>query len=232
MAKTFLTTDVPLEVKLENFPKYVPRQRLARYLVRYELFKLQMTIKGSIIECGVQHGGGLLAWAKFSEALEPYAIHRRVFGFDTFSGFPAIHEHDQRGIVTMHHQRGAFDPGYDVHAELIEVLDEFDNERYLKQYQKVFLVKGDARETIPAFVVANPYLLVSLLFLDFDLYEPTKIALETFLPRMGKGSILAFDEVNNAWWPGETQALLDSLKLRDYQISKFPMDPNIAYIVL
>jgi len=232
MPKTFLTVDVPLEVKLENFPKYVPRQRLSRFLVRYELFKLQMAIKGSIIECGVQHGGGLLAWAKLSEALEPYAIHRRVFGFDTFTGFPAIHEHDQRGAVTRHHQKGGFNPGYDVQRELTEVLEEFDAERYLKQYQKVFLVKGDARETIPAFIVENPYVLVSLLFLDFDLYEPTKIALETFLPRMGKGSILAFDEVNNAWWPGETQALLDSVKLREHQINKFSMDPNIAYIVL
>jgi hypothetical protein len=232
MPKTFLEVEAPLEVKLDNFPKYVRRQRLSRFLARYELFKLQMGVKGSIIECGVQHGGGLLAWAKLSEALEPYAIHRRVFGFDTFNGFPRLHDHDVAGSLTVHHKPGGFHAGYDVYTELGHVIEEFDEERYLRQFQKVFLVRGDAQSTIPAFVREHPYVLVSLLFMDFDLYEPTRIALETFVPRMSKGSILAFDEVNNDCWPGATQALLETVDLRKHTINKFSMDPNIAYIVL
>jgi len=43
--------------KLENFPKYVRRQTIARFLARYELFKMILDVKGSIIECGVHHGG-------------------------------------------------------------------------------------------------------------------------------------------------------------------------------
>lgn len=46
-------------LKWDNFEKYVRRQPLARFLARYELFKMQMEIKGSIIECGVHYGGGL-----------------------------------------------------------------------------------------------------------------------------------------------------------------------------
>ena len=49
---------------------------------------------------------------------------------------------------------------------------------------------------------------MSLLFLDFDLYEPTKAALEQFVPRMPRGAVLAFDELDNPIWPGETKALL------------------------
>jgi hypothetical protein len=64
------------------------------------------------------------------------------------------------------------------------------------------------------------------------LYEPTKVALEHFVPRMSKGAILAFDEINNPWWPGETKALLESINIRDYEIRRFSFDPNIAYIVL
>ena len=232
MPKTFLEIEAPLEVKLDNFPKYVNRQKLSRFLARYELFKMVMGVKGSIIECGVQHGGGLLAWAKLSEALEPYAIHRRVFGFDTFEGFPDLHPNDVTGNLTVNHKPGGFSAGYDVYTELQQVIEEFDEQRYLHQYQKVFLIRGDAQYTIPEFVRENPYVLVSLLFLDFDLYEATRVALETFVPRMSKGSILAFDEVNNAWWPGATQALLENVELRKYAINKFTMDPNIAYIVL
>ena len=45
---------------------------------------------------------------------------------------------------------------------------------------------------------------MSLLFIDCDLYEPTRAALRAFLPRMPKGAIVAFDELDNPIWPGET----------------------------
>ena len=48
----------PTDAKLENFQKYVRRQTIARFLVQYELFKMQLQVKGSVVECGVHHGGG------------------------------------------------------------------------------------------------------------------------------------------------------------------------------
>jgi hypothetical protein len=217
----------------DDFPKYATRQSLARFLARYELFKLQLEVKGSIVECGVHQGAGLLAWAKLSAALEPYSLHRHVVGFDTFAGFPAIHAKD-RGTQRENRdlRPGGLDGGGQIYEELTELIREYDENRFLSQYQKVYLVKGDAVQTIPAFIASNPHLLVSLLFLDFDLYEPTKVALDSFLPRMGKGAVVAFDEINSARWPGETQALLEAMDLRSYRIQQFPMDPNIAYIVL
>jgi hypothetical protein len=216
----------------DDFPKYATRQSLARFLARYELFKLQLEVKGSIVECGVHQGGGLMTWAKLSAALEPYSLHRHVIGFDTFEGFPSIHAKDRTGADNRDLRPGGLGTGTDVYDELTDLIREYDENRFLSQYQKVFLVKGDAVQTIPAFIASNPHLLVSLLFLDFDLYEPTKVALDSFLPRMGKGAVLAFDEINSARWPGETQALLEAMDLRSYRIQQFPMDPNISYIVL
>src|SRR5262245_59502817 len=46
--------------KLDNFGKYVPRQSLARFMARYEIFKLIKDVQGSIVECGVLFGGGLM----------------------------------------------------------------------------------------------------------------------------------------------------------------------------
>ncbi|NTU31064.1 class I SAM-dependent methyltransferase [Brevibacillus sp. HB1.1] len=222
------------EKKLDNFEKYIRRQIMTRFLARYELFKMQVNIKGNIIECGVHHGGGLMAWAKLSAGLEPYAFDRRIIGFDTFNGFPSIHENDQGSVSSENGEMrlGGLDTGYDVFEELTDVIDEFDQNRFLNQFQKVELVRGDATVTIPQYVKDNPHLLVSLLFLDFDLYEPTKVALEQLLSRMPKGAILAFDEINNPWWPGETQALLEMLDLRKYEINRFSFEPNISYIVL
>ncbi len=232
MSQTFETSPAPLSAKLDNFPKYVRRQTLSRFLARYELFKMQLGVSGSIIECGVHHGGGLFAWAKLSAALEPYAIHRRIYGFDTFCGFPDTGAHDRPNEPNPVSTVGGFDPGYDVYDELTQLISEHDHNRYLADVKKVFLVRGDATKTIPEFVERNSYLLVSLLFMDFDLYEPTRVALEHFTPRMGKGAILAFDDINNAWWPGETTALLETLGVKAHRLERFPMDPNITYIVL
>ena len=73
-------------------------------------------------------------------------------------------------------------------------------------------------------------MIVSLLYIDFDLYNPALVALKKFLPLMPKGSIIAFDEVNNPHWPGETQALLKSLKLNNHKLECFSFEPNISYI--
>ena len=59
------------KIKLKNFEKFIDRQSMARFLVRYELFKKIKKVKGSIVECGVHYGGGIMAWAKLSSSLEP-----------------------------------------------------------------------------------------------------------------------------------------------------------------
>lgn len=217
------------ETKLENFPKYVRRQNLTRFLALYELYKRQLPIKGSVIECGVNHGFGTMSWAKFSAILEPVNLSRRIYGFDTFEGFPGVSEHD-RSAASQHVKVG--DLAADVYEELGELVDIYDSSRFLGHVKKVNLVRGDALETIPQFVKDNPHLVVSLLFLDFDLYEPTKVALEHFLPRMPKGAVLAFDELDNPLWPGETLAMLETHARRPLRIERLEFDPYIGFAIL
>jgi len=215
--------------KIANFTKYVKRQNLARFMVQYELFKRQLDVKGSIIECGVHNGGGVMAWAKISSILEPYNYHRKVVGFDTFKGFPSIAEIDRENPKV---KTGMFAEDYDVYEELSACIGEYNQNRFIDHIDKIELVKGDANITIPQYIENNKHTLVSLLYLDFDIYEPTKTALDHFLPRMGKGSIIAFDEINNEDWPGETMALLESLNINNHRIESLPFEPNISFIQL
>jgi len=219
----------PTSDKLANFPKYVRRQEIARFLCRYEIFKRQLNVKGSIVECGVHHGGGLLTWAQMSATLEPYNYHRKVIGFDTFSGFPTVAPQDGHGENA---RVGAFGEDYDVYSELTNTIAAFDSNRFINQKQKVELVKGDANLTIPKYLAENQHLLISLLYLDFDIYEPTITALTHLLPRMPKGGVVAFDEVNNSDWPGETLALLEKLDLRHHRLECIEFEPNISFIQL
>jgi len=217
------------ECKMENFPKYVRRQNLTRFLVLYEIFKKVLNVKGSIVECGVNQGFGTMSWAKFSAILEPVNLTRRIYGFDTFEGFPSVSEQD-KSAASNHVQAG--DLAADALEELTGLVDIHDSTRFIGHVPKVKLVKGDAVVTIPRFVEEHPHLVVSLLFLDFDLYEPTMAALENFVPRMPKGAVIAFDELDNPLWPGETRAMLEFTEENRLRIERLPFDPYVGFAVI
>jgi hypothetical protein len=214
------------EKKIEAFPKYVRRQNLTRFLVQYELFKRILPVKGSIIECGVFRGGGIMGWAKLSAILEPVNLTRRIYGFDTFSGFPNLSEIDKTGLGTSVKEGDLYADSY---QEILELIKIYDSDRFLGHVNKVKLVRGVAQDTIPAFIRENEHVVVSLLFLDFDLYEPTKAALTNFVPRMPKGAIIAFDELDNPLWPGETKAMLDFVGANNLKLQRLEFDPYIAF---
>src|SRR6185312_2283677 len=96
----FVNCSDSIETKLENFPKYARRQHLKRFLAMYEIFKMILPVKGSIVECGVFRGFSLMSWAKLSTILEPENLTRRIYGFDTFEGFPDVSDKDASRLET------------------------------------------------------------------------------------------------------------------------------------
>lgn len=223
----------PLSVaqRFQAFPRHIRRQDLARFLARYELFKLCQTCHGNVVECGVFTGGGVMAWAHFSAILEPYNHTRRIIGFDTFTGFPKPSPQDTQTGDSEHLRSGAFDTHAGIQEEIEQLAQIHDRNRPLGHIPKVELVAGDARETIPKYVAEHPHSLLSLIYLDFDLYEPTKIALEHLWPRVVAGGVVAFDQLNCAEFPGETTALLEVIGLEKVALRRFAFDPYISYFV-
>ena len=209
-----------------NFPLYVPRQNIANFLVKYELFKRILNVHGSIVECGVAFGAGLMAFAQLSAIFEPVNHQGRIFGFDTFSGFPSLSENDRKSESREARKGGC---AVDSYEEISRCIRLFDQNRFVGHIPKVELVRGDATKTIPQFIDDNPQLIVRLLYLDFDLYEPTKIAIENFLPRMPKNAIIAFDELNLRDWPGETVAALETLRINNLTLERFPFGSTISF---
>jgi hypothetical protein len=219
----------PWEKKLESFPKYVRRPALTRFLALYEIYKRILPVKGSIVECGVFRGFGTMTWCKLSAILEPVNLTRRIYGFDSFAGFPSLADVDRVGIAAGVREGDLY---ADSQQELMELAAINDSTRFLGHIPKLTLIKGDATQTIPKFVQDTPHLLVSLLFLDFDLYEPTKAALEHLVPRMPKGAVLAFDELDNPLWPGETMAMLEKCGAARLRIQRLDFDPYIGFAVI
>lgn len=217
--------------KLENFCKFVPRQNLARFLCLNDIFKQVLDVQGDVVECGVNWGGGLMAFAQLSAIYEPVNLQRRIVGFDTFAGFVQIDDEDMQGAIGSSERRAG---GYkaDCLGDLRECVTLYDRNRFIGHVEKVVLVEGDVAETVPRYLQDNPHTVVSLLHLDLDLYAPTKTAIEHFVPRMPKGAVIVFDELNNRTWPGETAAVMETLGLGRLRIKRMPFEPHVSYAVI
>ena len=214
--------------KLENFCKYIPRQRFTEVLAKYEIYKEILDVPGHILELGVLFGGGLMTWHQLATILEPINYARKIIGFDTFSGFPSIAEEDKTDSPFA--KVGGL--AVDSYEDLKECIRIHDHNRFLNHFEKTSLVKGDIAITVPEYIKNNPELIVSLLYIDVDIFEPTKVALEYIVPRMPKGAIICFDDLQSSSFPGETLALLKTLGIRETRLKRTPHGPGIAYAVL
>jgi hypothetical protein len=226
--QSFQTSQIRLFDKLEAFPRFSSKRSLARFLCKYEIYQKIININGVVIECGVFNGSGLFTWAQLANIYEPTNYNRKIIGFDTFEGFPSVCDLDESAESKP--QIG--DLQGDSYDSILKSVEKYNEERHLSHIPNVNLIKGDFMVTASEYLDNNKHLLVALLYLDFDLYEPTKKALDVFLPRMGKGSIICFDEINCESYPGETMAMIEKFDLSKYQINRFPTDPWISYIQL
>lgn len=204
------------------------RQEIAKFLVRHEIFQTFLNVPGVIIECGVNNGQGVCSWLHFSSVYEPYNYTRKIVGFDTFAGFPHLEHEDSSSHPES--KVGGYS-GASIES-LRSIVGGHDNERPLGHIPKVELVAGDACLTIPEYFQANPQLVVACLNLDFDLYEPTAVAISTFLPRMPRGAVIVFDELNSYDWPGETVALAKTIGINNLRLQRHNFHSQIAYAVL
>ena len=220
-------------VKLENFTKYVPRESITKFLTRNEVFLKQLHVNGSVVELGVARGASLMAWVQLSAIYEPVNYLREIVGFDTFGGFPSVHEKDLQTQTRSEHTRvGGFSIEPEAQQDIERAAALLDMTRFLGHIPKVKLVRGDVCVTLPRYLDENPHLVVSLLHLDLDLYEPTRLALELLLPRMPKGAVVLFDELNMRIFPGETRAAMEAVGLPNLRLQRFPYATCMSYAVI
>lgn len=202
---------------------YLSRIILTRLLVLDEIYKEQMKTHGVIIQCGVFRGRDLSLFINLRGIYEPFKYTRKIIGFDTFGGLPEFHEND--GSLS---EKGDFmvSEGYEDYLE--KVLQYHEGECPLSHIKKFELVKGDIRKTLPEYLKSHPETIISLLYLDMDLYGSTKFVLDYIEPYLVNGSIIVFDELNFKAYPGETVAF------RESRFNKFTLhstiDPLISYM--
>lgn len=215
--------------KINTFPVYATRQVITSFIERYELYKLCKNVPGSIIECGVAAGGGLMSFAHFASIFEPYHYVRKIIGFDTFEGFVHISDEDKTSKAD-HLKLGGLK--YDSYETLKKSIDLYNMNRALGHIEKIELIKGDISVTLPEYVKSNPSLVVSLLYMDMDLYKPTVDTLKILKDRLPRGAIIAFDELNHSDYPGETIAVMEALGINNLNLRRFDLSSMMSYAVI
>ena len=150
-----LNNQSALEI-VSGFAKYAPRQDLTRFLARVDIFRMIKNTRGCIAELGVNSGHGLMAWAHLSAILEPIGgMFRHIYGFDTFDGFPSVHDKDKLSGTDFQWKEN--DLSSNSFEDLQKCVKLFDQNRTLGQIPKVSLIKGDFNVTAEKFLVENQH---------------------------------------------------------------------------
>ncbi len=218
---------IPAAELMSNLGLYVRRQTMSRILFMHEIYQMILPVHGVVAEFGVRWGQNLALFSTFRGMYEPFNYNRRVIGFDSWGGFPSVDAKDGGRVAAGDY---AVSPGYLDH--LTEVLELHEADSPIATKRKFELVQGDATVTFERFLEENPHTVVALAYFDFDLYAPTKRCLELLLPRVTRGSVIAFDELNCPEFPGETLAVMETVGLSRYAIRRSPLNPLISYLVV
>ena len=204
----FKNTDLSVFQMFRHFPAFTPRYNIARFLSHYEIFKTIFELPGVIIDLGVFCGASTFTWAKLCEIFCPTDARKVVYGFDTFKGFPSLSEQDGPEKPEQDVRPSGYSGGQSIEKDLDAAREAMNHDRHLKHLERIEFIKGDVTRTIPEFLSQKGNgLRIALLNLDLDLYEPTKIALDYFVPQMVRNGVIIVDEYAVDTFGGESKAV-------------------------
>ncbi len=158
------------------------------------------SLEGDFVEAGVFKGGNLIIMNHF---LKKYNLDKNIFAYDTYDGMPDENinfDYDLKNEpASKIRNRNNNKWCYSSLEEVKKNISKFD-----KDFQKNFkFIIGKVENTLQK--TENIPDKISLLRLDTDFYESTKIELELLYPRLVKNGILIIDDYGH--WKGAKKAV-------------------------
>jgi hypothetical protein len=160
----------------------------------------QESLVGDFVECGVWKGGNIILLKKL---IEKFNLKKNIYGFDTFEGMvePSFYDvnYNNKSAKRMFDEHKKKEIGF----AMCSIDDVKRNIKKSTKTDNIFLIKGKVENTL-----MNKKKLpkkISILRLDTDFYESTKIELEILFPRLVKGGVLIVDDYG--FWKGAKKAV-------------------------
>lgn len=214
------TVDLSKKWDYENgFYLTCETSRIGKFLNHLEIYKKILELPGDILEFGVYKGTSIVRLLSFRNLLEN-ETSRKVFGFDIYGKFPdSLELESDRQFVQRFENAG----GFGIRKKELEF--HLKN----KGFKNFELIEGDILKTIPEFLAENQSRKISLLHIDVDVYEPTKVILENLWDKVVKGGIIMLDDYGTV--EGETKAVDEFFADKNIIISKPKFNYIPSYIV-
>jgi hypothetical protein len=195
--------------------------RIGKLMSHLEIYQMIINLPGDVLEFGVYKGVSFVQLLSFRHLLENN-FSRKIIGFDMFGKFPndLMLESDKKFVENFENAGG-----YGISKK------ELENHLQNKGFSNFHLIEGNILETLPKFIEDNPALKISLLHIDVDVYEPTKIILENLWDKIVVGGVLMLDDYGTV--EGETKAVDDFFdnKNNRTQITKTRYNYIPSYII-
>jgi len=225
----FKNCPIPEDQIMHNLGLFLSSKSLSRILFMDHIFKQVIDVPGVVFEFGTRWGQNTALFSALRGIYDPFNRHRKIVGFDTFTGFAEVTEEDGTSVM-MKKGNLTLTKGY--YDYLTKIMEYHESENPLSHIKKFELVKGDANIEVVKYFKDHSETIVSLAFFDFDVYKPTKKCLEAIKPRLVKGSVIGFDELNDPDSPGETLALDEVFGLNNIKLKRHKFTSRTSYFVI
>jgi len=180
-------------ILIENCAKFSMTGQLRMFTLIQALKYIQKhKIEGDLIECGVWKGGNLGLMSLLSDQLN---ISKKIYGFDTFDGMtdPEEVDVDWQGFSAKEAMQNSPKNEKILNIHAYASLSQVKNNLIqMAAKNNVILIPGKVEKTL--LVSRNIPEKISLLRLDTDWYQSTKIELEVLYPLLQPGGILIIDD--------------------------------------
>jgi hypothetical protein len=112
-----------------------------------------------------------------------------------------------------------------------KAIELMDLNRPLGHINNAFIQNGVLPDSLEDYLHEHEETIIALANFGLGLYAPTVKALSLIKPKLQKGSILVFEEANQANWPGETKALYEVFDKKEITLKRFPFALHISYMI-
>ena len=92
--KLLKTCPIPNDQIISNLGLFLNSKNLSRILFMDYIFKQIVDIPGTIFEFGTRWGQNIALFSALRGIYDPFNRHKKIVGFDTFTGFPEVSPED------------------------------------------------------------------------------------------------------------------------------------------
>ena len=181
----------------DHWPLYCGTANLARFMAISDLLRETLDIPGHVAEFGSWRGANLLFLAKLLRIYDSHGS-KQVHCFDSFEGLSTFSSEDGAASDEKGEYAGSL-------KELTDMIDLYGLD------DDIVIHKGLIQDTLPQFMDENSGTMMSFIYCDTDLFEPTKLILENMHDRLVVGGLFVLDQWSHERWPGESIAVRDFL---------------------